>query len=323
VKPESRLQVDLGFDSLMLTELSTALETAGVPVTAVSDLTRITTIEELRRAVQASGRRPAAEVQAREISRVVEREKNEELEVELPAVVAQSGRLMLQAGQRAIYGGLFDVKVTGKAFIPMNRNLLVVANHASHLDMGLIKVAMGEQGQRMVALAARDYFFDTALKRAWFENFTDLIPMDRHGSLRESLRLAGESLTQGYNLLIFPEGTRSANGELAEFKPTLGYLALTFNVDVLPIYLHGTYDALPKGSWWPKREDLEVRIGAPIIMDRAREQVKGLARSDSYRVVTSIAEASVRALKEGRVLRPEEHIIPPGAIHSRRARKET
>jgi long-chain acyl-CoA synthetase len=323
VLPESRLQVDLGFDSLMLTELSTALETAGVPVTAVSDLTRITTIEELRRAVQASGRRPAAEVQAREISRVVEREKNEELEIELPAPIARGGRAMLQAGQRAVYGGLFDVKVTGKSFIPMNRNLLVVANHASHLDMGLIKVAMGEQGQRMVALAARDYFFDTPLKRAYFENFTDLIPMDRHGSLRESLRLAGESLTQGYNLLIFPEGTRSANGELAEFKPTLGYLALTFNVDVLPIYLHGTYDALPKGAWWPKLEDLEVRIGAPIIIDRAREQVKGLARSESYRMVTHMAEASVRALKDGRVMRPEEHTIPAGATNSRRVRKES
>ena len=49
----------------------------------------------------------------------------------------------------------------------------------------------------MASLAARDYFFDTPLKRAWFENFTNLIPMDRHGSLRESLRLAGEALQHG------------------------------------------------------------------------------------------------------------------------------
>jgi long-chain acyl-CoA synthetase len=323
LNPESRLQMDLGFDSLMLTELSSALETAGVPVTAVSDLTRITTLDDLRRVVQASGRRPAADVKAREISREVEREKDTGLELELPAPLARGGRAMLEAGQRAVYGGLFDVKVTGKSFIPMNRNMLVVANHASHLDMGLVKVAMGEQGERLVALAARDYFFDTALKRAYFENFTNLIPMDRHGSLRESLRLAGESLTQGYNLLIFPEGTRSPNGELAEFKPTLGYLALTFNVDVLPIYLHGTFEALPKGSWWPKREDLEVRIGAPISIDKVRERVKGLARSESYRIVTRMAEESVRALKDKRVLKPDEHNIPAIPTRDRRGtRKE-
>jgi long-chain acyl-CoA synthetase len=320
VKPDSRLQVDLGFDSLMLTELSAALEAAGVPVTAVSDLTKITTVDDLRRVVAASGRKPAAEVKAREISKEVARKADESLELNLPDGVAQAGRVALNAGQRAIYGGLFDVKVTGKAFIPQNRNFLVVANHASHLDMGLVKVAMGEQGERLVALAARDYFFDSPMKRAYFENFTNLIPMDRSGSLRESLRLAGESLTQGFNLLIFPEGTRSPNGELQEFKPTTGYLSLGFDVDILPVYLHGTYDALPKGAWWPKFENLEVRIGPVLSIDVLREKVKGLAKSEGYRLVTRMAEESVRALKEGKALRSEELSVPAIPTRDRRAR---
>lgn len=313
VKPESRLQVDLGFDSLMLTELSAALEASGVPVHAVSDLTKINTVEDLRRVVAHSGRKPAAEVKAREISKEVARKKDSELELNLPDGVAEAGRTALQAGQRAIYGGLFDVKVKGKPFIPQNRNFLIVANHASHLDMGLVKVALGEQGDRMVALAARDYFFDSPLKRAYFENFTNLIPMDRSGSLRESLRLAGESLTQGFNLLIFPEGTRSPNGELMEFKPTTGYLAMGFNVDILPVYLHGTYDALPKGAWWPKFDDLEVRFGPVLEIGKMRERVKGMAKSDGYRLVTRMAEESVRALKDGRTVRPEElsALAPP------------
>nr|MCU0701295.1 1-acyl-sn-glycerol-3-phosphate acyltransferase [Myxococcaceae bacterium] len=213
---------------------------------------------------------------------------------------------------------LFDVKVTGKSFVPQNRNFLVVANHASHLDMGLVKVALGEQGQRLVALAARDYFFDTSWKRAYFENFTNLIPMDRQGSLRESLRLAGESLTQGFNLLIFPEGTRSPNGELMEFKPTTGYLALSFGVDILPLYLKGTHDALPKGAWWPKFEALEVRIGPPILIDDLRAKAKGLAKSESYRLATKMAEESVRALSQGRALRPE--LLPVPAIPARERR---
>jgi long-chain acyl-CoA synthetase len=321
VKPESRLQVDLGFDSLMLTELSSALEASGVPVHAVSDLTKITTVDDLRRVVAQSGRKPAAEVKAREISKEVARKKDSELELNLPDGVAQAGRAALSAGQRAIYGGLFDVKVKGKNFIPQNRNFLVVANHASHLDMGLVKVAMGEQGERLVALAARDYFFDSPLKRAYFENFTNLIPMDRSGSLRESLRLAGESLTQGFNLLIFPEGTRSPNGELMEFKPTTGYLALSFGVDILPVYLHGTHNALPKGAWWPKFDDLEVRIGPVLELGKLREKVKGLAKSEGYRIATRMAEESVRGLREGRTIRQEDLSVP--AIPTRERRHKT
>jgi long-chain acyl-CoA synthetase len=145
--------------------------------------------------------------------------------------------------------------------------------------------------------------------------------MDRKGSLRESLRLAGESLTQGFNLLIFPEGTRSPNGELQEFKPTTGYLSLTFGVDVLPIYLKGTYDALPKGAWWPKLEDLEVRIGTPLTIDYLRFKVKGLARSEAYRVVTAMAEEAVRGLKEGKVIAPEDLTVPAIPTRERRAPK--
>lgn len=318
VKPDSTLQGDLGFDSLMLTELGNALETAGVPVSALGDLTKIGTVDDLRRLVAASGRRPAHEVKAKALAPEGEKKKTE-LELPLPEPVARAGQLALKAGQKAIYGGLFGVKTYGKSFIPQNRNVLVVANHASHLDMGLVKMAMGEQGERLVALAARDYFFDTALKRAYFENFTNLIPMDRHGSLRDSLRLAGESLTQGYNLLIFPEGTRSPNGELMEFKPTTGYLALSFGVDVLPVYLKGTFDALPKGAWWPKWEDLEVHIGPPLLIDELREKVKGLARSESYRIITKMAEEAVRALSQGRVYRPDA--LPVPAIPTREKRR--
>ena len=306
IRPDSRFTGDLGFDSLMLTELSVALEQAGVPVTAVSDLTKVQTVDDLRRIVQASGRKPAADVKAREITREQQRKDDQGLELPIPDLVAEAGRALLGAGQRALYGGFFDVKTTGKAFIPQNRNFLVIANHTSHLDMGLVKVVLGEQGDRLVALAARDYFFDTPIKRAYFENFTNLIPMERKGSLRESLRIAGESLNQGYNLLIFPEGTRSPDGSLLEFKPTLGYLALTFGVDILPLYLKGTFEALPKGGAWVKNRDLEVHIGPVLSLDDMKARTKGMARSDSYRLVTRMSEEAVRALANDEVYTLDE-----------------
>ena len=80
------------------------------------------------------------------------------------------------------------------------------------------------------------------------ENFTNLVPMERTGSLRQSLRHARSFLDRGYNALIFPEGTRSMTGVMADYKPVIGYLALHAKVGVLPMYLDGTYEAMPKGT---------------------------------------------------------------------------
>jgi long-chain acyl-CoA synthetase len=310
VKPEARLTDELGFDSLMLTELASALEHAGVPVNAVNDLSQVQTVDDLRKLIAASGRRPPAETKAKEVSRAEKRKDNEALELEIPEPLAKLGRGLLEAGQRALYGGIFDVKTSGKSFIPQNRNFMVIANHTSHLDMGLIKVVLGSQGERLVALGARDYFFDTPLKRAYFENFTNVIPMDRKGSLRESLRLAGEALNQGYNLLLFPEGTRSPDGALQEFYPTLGFLALGHKVDILPLYLHGAHDVLPKGSYWPKGKSLEVRIGPVLPVDLLKQRTAGLSRSESYRVATRIAEEAIKSLRDGKVYSPSSLLVP-------------
>jgi long-chain acyl-CoA synthetase len=314
VQPESRLSADLGFDSLMLTELSVALEQASAPISAIGDLSQLNTVRDLCKAIAESvgaEEDPSSSSPERSdsalgqpkgnLARAVSGEEHRS-EISVPPLVATLGRSLLGFGQRVLYGSVFDVQVAGKSFIPQNRNFLVVANHTSHLDMGLIKVVLGEQGERLTAMAARDYFFDTPLKRAYFENFTNLIPIDRHGSLRESLRLAGEALKQGYNLLVFPEGTRSPTGQLLEFKPTIGYLALTYRVDLLPLHLQGTYEALPKGAIFPKGKDLKVSIGPVLPYDELRDQTKGMARSESYRQVTHLAEEAVKALRDGRVL---------------------
>jgi long-chain acyl-CoA synthetase len=321
VRPEADLSTDLGFDSLMLTELSSALEQAGVPLPTVEDLTQVQTVEDLRKLVASAGRRASVDPQAREIVR--EAGEGEELNLEVPEPLAAVGRQLVGLGQQAIFGSLFEVKVRGEQFIPQNRNFLVIANHASHLDMGLVKRVLGEQGTRLTALAARDYFFDTPLKRAWFENFTNLIPMDRQGSLRESLRLAGAAVRQGYNLLIFPEGTRSLTGELQEFKPTLGYLALTYEVDVLPVYLKGTYEALPKGTYFPKSRELEAYIGPVLSYEQLRERTRGLARSESYRYVTRMAEEAMRALAAGRVLDLGQGLSVPEPAEEQPPRRST
>jgi long-chain acyl-CoA synthetase len=219
-----------------------------------------------------------------------------ERDVAIPQPLAALGRKLLGAGQRLLYRELYDTTVRGGAHIPRDRNFLVVANHASHLDMGLVKVALGDQGEKLTALAAADYFFDTPLKRAYFENFTNLIPMDREGSVRKSLRAAVETLRRGMHVLVFPEGTRSRDGAMGEFKPTAGYLALHCGVDTLPVYIHGTFQALPPGNVLPRSAKLEVIIGQPIRVEDLRRRTAELPKGEAHKEATRIMERAVRNL---------------------------
>ena len=144
----------------------------------------------------------------------------------------------LGRAQLGFYDRVLKTRVSGRAYIPFNRNVIVAANHASHLDMGLVKYALGSYGKDIVSLAAQDYFFEgNRFRKAYFENFTNLVPMPRTGALRQALRTAGELLEQGKTVLLFPEGTRTTDGSIREFKPIVGHLALHYGVDVLPVYL--------------------------------------------------------------------------------------
>jgi 1-acyl-sn-glycerol-3-phosphate acyltransferase len=200
--------------------------------------------------------------------------------------------------QKAFYERFLHTHYEGQSNIPAHTNFIVAANHSSHLDMGLAKMSLGAAGKDMVALAAADYFFDNKYKRAYMENFTNLVPMERTGSLRQSLRHATSFLDRGYNALIFPEGTRSMTGVMADFKPVIGYLALASRVGILPIYLQGTYEAMPKGSNIIKSRDVSARIGRYLSFEQLEEMTKGMPRAEAYRLIAALVKHEVENLRD-------------------------
>ena len=198
--------------------------------------------------------------------------------------------------------------------MPPNAAFLVAANHSSHLDVGLVKIALGGEGRKLASLAARDYFFDNPWKRAWFGSFTNLVPIERRGGLKESLQTAVRTLQTGYRLLIFPEGTRSPDGELQEFKPAIAYLSFAAGADILPIHLEGTHRAMPKGAFAPdprKQRKLVVRIGPPLRHEDLRRATEGLSRSAAHKEVTRLVRLAIEALRDGT---PPPRVPEPGRL---------
>jgi long-chain acyl-CoA synthetase len=284
---------DLGFDSLMFVELAQAIENAGGSLSAPERLNEVQDVRELLTVVN----RQAPQSGRRESSRLrLDPEKDDEIHI--PEVLKAVGNKTVELAQRALYERLLRTSYEGRTNIPYHTNFIVAANHASHLDMGLVKMALDDAGEDLVALAAADYFFDTKYKRAYMENFTNLVPMERTGSLRQSLRHARSFLDRGYNALIFPEGTRSLSGQMADFKPVVGYLALAARVGILPVYLQGTYQAFPKGSTLLKSRDVNARIGRFIDIDELESMTRGLPRAEAYRLIAARVRHEVVNLRD-------------------------
>ena len=81
------------------------------------------------------------------------------------------GNKTVELAQRALYERLLRTKYEGRPNIPPHTNFIVAANHTSHLDMGLVKMALGDAGEELVALAAADYFFDTQIQARLYGKF--------------------------------------------------------------------------------------------------------------------------------------------------------
>ena len=289
---------DLGFDSLMFVELQAAVEDAGGRVISPDTLNEVQTVRELLTAVQRVNK-------SKKIEEPKAETKTDDEEIFIPSIVRRVGNSLVDFAQETLYEGILNTTVEGEANVPQHTNFIVAPNHTSHLDTGLVKKALGKDvAEQTVAVAAADYWFDTRYKRAYMNNFTTLVPIERTGSLRQSLRHVTDILNQGYNALIFPEGGRQTNGVIAEFKPIIGYLALNQKIGILPIYLWGTYEAFPKGTVLPKADSIGAQIGAKVgrflEYDELAEMTNGVPNTEAYRLIAARVQHEIENMRDGR-----------------------
>lgn len=221
-------------------------------------------------------------------------------------ILLRGSKAFVQGAQSFLYSRFLDVHTFGAEHVPQEGGFFVAANHASHLDAGLVKAALGDRGQELWALAAQDYFFSHPLRRWYFENFTRVMPIPRGGNFKAAMKRAVATVRGGEPILIFPEGTRSVDGSIASFKPAISSMALMADRPILPMYLWGTHEALPKGSLLvPVARRMGAVIGPAISAEALREATSSLPKNQATRVVTQCVELAVRALQQGRPISPQ------------------
>jgi long-chain acyl-CoA synthetase len=162
--------------------------------------------------------------------------------------------------------------------------MLIVANHVTTYDAPIVQYALEGRVRRHLAAAMMGqmledyrhwrnpeappgrqgfYLFGPAayfLVTALFNVF----PLPRQRDFQASFAHAGKAMDRGYSVLVFPEGTRTAEGRLARFRPGIGLLVKESDVPVLPIAIRGLGELKVKGRGWFRSGKVEVHIGTPI-----------------------------------------------------------
>jgi len=156
---------------------------------------------------------------------------------------------------------------------------IYAANHLSAIDILVLYASLPGQFRIMAKRGLFAYPF-----LGWYLRRSGQIPIvlgDAHASLR-SLNRAGDALRKGMPLVVFPEGGRSATGELQEFMGGAFYVAIRAQAPVVPVAIVGTYELLPMNSFHMVPGDIDLVIGEPIPtaglrlrdMERLAEQVR-------------------------------------------------
>ena len=146
---------------------------------------------------------------------------------------------------------LSTLDVRGLENIVGSGPFVFVANHSSNLDTPLVLAALPSRiRQRLVVAAAMDNFFMDSWKAFRTVLMFNAIPIDRHKVNRRSAQQTLELVQDRWNLLIYPEGGRTPDGNLHEFKGGAAYVAQRSQAIVIPTYIHGS--GLLQGRKWAK-----------------------------------------------------------------------
>lgn len=182
--------------------------------------------------------------------------------------VARAARAAIQAGvMKPLMRSQTNPTVFGVSNLDrLQPPVIFYANHSSHLDAPILLSSLPPAWREVTAVgAAADYFFDVWWRAAATALVINAFPVERAGA-NKTTGLARRMIRDGWNVLVFPEGTRSKDGWMSEFRSGAARLCVENGIPAVPIALRGTYQSMPRGRGWPApgRKPVHVRFGEGI-----------------------------------------------------------
>jgi long-chain acyl-CoA synthetase len=267
VQSTDNLELDLGLDSLARIELVVSLEKAfsmKLPETFTSEIQTVAELVTKIREYGAGGMRVVDKMPMwKDILKtepgIEDRKKAGLRHGFLDWLIILIGLRLIKIITKLFFG----LNVEGLENLPEKGSYIITPNHASYLDAFTVVASLPIKLFRDLYTIGVQRFFTGTLKES-FARLAHVIPIDPETYLSRALKMASFILRNGKSLLIFPEGGRSYYGEIMEFKKGVGILSLELNVPVVPAYIKGSYEALPRGAMRPRFTEIKVIFGKPF-----------------------------------------------------------
>jgi long-chain acyl-CoA synthetase len=263
IQADDNLELDLGLDSLSKIELVVALETAlslKLPEDFMAD---IHTVRELVEKIRHSSGGPhTAGAEKTGWKEIISAEPEEQIVLEKPELMMLPSRIVY-ALLKLLMKLLFRLETRGLKNISASGNFIIAPNHASYLDGFVVVLSLPFSVFRNLYLLGISDFFAGFLK-SWFAKIGHVIPIDSSAYLNRALQTSAYVLRHGRSLCVFPEGGRSSDNTLLEFKKGVGILAIEMGIPVVPAYIKGAFEALPREAAWPRFRKITVTYGTPL-----------------------------------------------------------
>lgn len=255
VRPDDHIEIDLGMDSLDKLGLLTFLEsTFGIDLKE-DVLIHHPTIERLSSFMREKKKRLTIEtVKWAEIFR-------EKVDLTLPK--SWFTQNLFKNTSRYFLRLYFRLKGEGVENIP-DGPFILAPNHQSFFDGLFVSVFLKNRIMKNTYFYAKEKHLRNRLVRA-FANRNNVIIMDINRDLKQSLQKLATVLRKGKNIIIFPEGTRTQTGEIGPFKKAFAILSRELNVPIVPVSIKGAFEALPKGSIFPRPwKKIRIKFHKPV-----------------------------------------------------------
>lgn len=196
---------------------------------------------------------------------------------------------------------IFIKKLKGKENIPQN-NFILASNHQSYLDIVLSGyVCVPRKFTYIGQVDRKNKGFK--IIRDWLYAYAEVIPVDRNDpeSKKQAFETAVAYLKNGYNLVIYPEGTRTRTGEVQEGKWGISKIYLQTGVPILPMGIKGAFEIFPPGEKPKIKKEIELTIGKPLMFEDCFERAKQIdIDSEEYKNIC--AEITLKVMEEIKLL---------------------
>lgn len=187
------------------------------------------------------------------------------------------------------------IRVLVKSFPEKGKNYVFMSNHQSQLDIPVLESLLKDYNIRFLA---KKSLFDIPFF-GWGIKALGYVPVEREDPKEglKSLLACVERLKEGVSLVVFPEGTRSRDGELLSFKAAGFLIPIKAGVPVCPVAIWGTCSILPKGSLWFNLRKREVLVSIGPVME-----VKHLTLKDKNILLSQVRENIEKSLESMKTL---------------------